>query len=96
MLDVVLPASSEVYDTLLERTIQLTSPTSGIELLTKTAATAAGDAWVDIARDSPAEGRLSNIDRATQNSRSIRLIFIIVNVTAFVLLLLLLFRRHRS
>jgi|GEM_PF-2640921 len=96
MLDVELPANVEVYDTLLERTIQLTSPTSGIELLTKTGATVAGDTWVDIRRDSPAESRLSDIDKAAQNSRSNRWILIFVNLAALLLLLLLLFRRHRS
>lgn len=95
MLDVMLPAGAEVYDTLLERTIQLTSPTSGLELLTKTGATAAGDAWVDIPRDAPMESHLSDIDNARQGSWPNRWILIPVNVAAFLLLLLLL-RRYRT
>lgn len=95
-LDVVLPAGAEVYDTLLERTLRLTAPTSGLDLLTKTGSTAVGDGWRGVQGDQSVGSQLADIDRGRSRDVLIRLLYVVINAAAVVWLLMLLRRRYSN
>ena len=95
-LDVVLPAGAEVYDTLLERALQLTAPTSGLDLLTKTGSTAVGDRWRGVQGDQSVGSQLADIDRGRSRDMLIRWLYVVVNAAAVVWLLMLLRRRYSN
>lgn len=95
-LDVVVPVGAEVYDTLLERSLQLTAPTSGLDLLTKTGSTARGDRWRGVQGDQSVERDLADIDRGRSRDTLIRCLYVVINVGVVVWLLMLLRRRYSN